>query len=149
MLNKLLNEEFIRLNIECCDWKDAIKMGAALLVDNGCIEETYENAIFDNFKEYGPYMVIAPGIVLSHARPENGVKELSLSLITLKTPVNFGNDLNDPVKLIITLAAKDNESHLKALSQLMELFMNNEDLKFIIEAKNQKQAMGIINKYSM
>lgn len=149
MLNKLLNEEVIRLNIDCSDWKDAIKVGTALLIDNEYIEKSYENAIFENFKEYGPYMVIAPGIVLSHARPENGVKELSLSLITLKNPVNFGNELNDPVKIIITLAAKNNESHLKALSQLMELFMNNEDLKSIIEAKNKKQAMEIINKYSM
>ncbi|WML34190.1 PTS sugar transporter subunit IIA [Clostridium sp. OS1-26] len=148
MLNKLLNEDVIKLNIECNDWKDAIKAGTALLIDKEYVAKSYEDAIINNFKELGPYMVIAPGIVLSHARPENGVKKLSLSLITLKDPISFGSELNDPVKLVITLAAKDNEAHLKALAQLMELFMNTEDLNSILEAENKKQVIKIINKYS-
>ncbi|WDU82798.1 PTS sugar transporter subunit IIA [Caloramator sp. Dgby_cultured_2] len=94
-------------------------------------------------------MVIAPGIVLAHARPENGVKKLSMSLITLKNPINFGSELNDPVKLIITLAAIDSKTHLKALSQLMNLLMNTDDLNIIINAKSKEEVLNIINKYSI
>ena len=148
MLNKLLNEDVIKLNIECNDWKDAVKAGTALLIDKEYVAKSYEDAIINSFKELGPYMVIAPGIVLSHARPENGVKKLSLSLITLKNPVNFGSDLNDPVKLIITLAAMDNKTHLKALAQLMELLMNSEDLKNVMKAEKAEEIIKIINKYS-
>lgn len=148
MLNDLLNKNVIKLNIQCNDWKEAIKAGTAILIDKDYVERRYEDAIINNFKELGPYMVIAPGIVLSHARHENGVKKLSLSLITLKNPVNFGSELNDPVKLVITLAAIDNETHLKTLAQLMELFMNSEDLNNVMQAEKSEDVLEIINKYS-
>lgn len=148
MLNDLLTWNTIKVNADCSDWMQAIRLGTSLLIDNGYVEERYYDAIINNFKELGPYMVVAPGIVLSHARPENGVKKLSMSLVTLKNGVNFGNEANDPVKLIITLAAVDNETHLKALSQLMELFMNSEDLSSIFKASNKEDVIEIINKYS-
>ena len=134
--------------MECSDWTQAIKEGTSLLISKGCIEKSYEDSIFKSFEEIGPYMVVAPGIVLSHSRPEDGVNKVSMSLITLKDPIEFGSEMNDPVKLIITLAAIDNESHLKALSQLMELFMNSEDLNKIINATNKETILSIINKYS-
>lgn len=149
MLNDLLNKNRIMLNIVCENWEDAIKNGTKILLNDNCITKNYEEAIINNFKSLGPYMVIAPGIVLAHARPENGVKKLSMSLITLKNPINFGSELNDPVKLIITLAAIDSKTHLKALSQLMNLLMNTDDLNIIINAKSKEEVLNIINKYSI
>ncbi len=148
MLKDLLTWNNIKVNVECLDWKEAIKLGTQMLIDSGCVEERYYDAIIDNFRDFGPYMVVAPGIVLSHARPENGVKKLSMSLLTLKNPVEFGSESNDPVKLVITLAALDNENHLKALSQLMELFMNSEDMALIFKASNKEDVIEIIGKYS-
>lgn len=148
MLKDLLTFNTIKVNAECTDWKAAIKLGTQLLIDNGYVEERYYDAIINNFMEFGPYMVVAPGIVLSHARSENGVNKLSMSLITLKNPLEFGNESNDPVKLIVTLAASDNETHLKSLSQLMELFMNSEDMSLIFKATNKEDVLEIINKYS-
>lgn len=148
MLKNLLTEDVIKLNIECSNWEEGIKSGTALLIKKKCIEKSYEDAIIESFKKFGPYMVIAPGVVLSHARPENGVNKISLSLITLKNPVNFGNELNDPVKLIITLAAVDNEKHLNVLKELMELFMDNNDLDLILNTDSSEQVIRIINKHS-
>lgn len=148
MLNELLTTDTIKLNVECSDWINAIKVGTGLLLDKNYIEQEYGNAILDNFRRFGPYMVVAPGIVLSHARPEDGVKKLSMSLVTLNPPVRFGNDMNDPVRLIITLAASDNNSHLKALAQLVELLMNTEDLECIFNADDKEEVVQIINKYS-
>jgi transcriptional antiterminator/mannitol/fructose-specific phosphotransferase system IIA component (Ntr-type) len=148
MLNDLLTREVIDLNVEAKKWEEAIKKGADLLTKKGYITDEYVNAIYNNFNEVGPYMVVAPGIVLAHARPENGVNKLCMSLITLNNPVNFGHETNDPVKLIITFAAVDNKSHLKALSQLMELFMNTNDLNQVMNATNKEDVLSVINKYS-
>lgn len=148
MLKDLITWKTILLNAECSTWQDAIKLGTDILSENNYIDDRYYDAIMENFKNIGPYMVVAPGIVLSHARPEDGVKKLSMSLVTLKNPVNFGSELNDPVKLIITLAAIDNESHLKALSQLMELFMNSSDMNEIYRAKTKEEIINIVTKYS-
>lgn len=148
MLGDLLTLSTIKVNMECSDWKEAIGVGTGMLVEGGAIEEEYYDVIMDNFKKFGPYMVVAPGIVLSHARPENGVSRLAMSLVILKNPIEFGSKLNDPVKLIITLAAPDNLSHLKALSQLMELFMNSEDMSLMFKASSIEDVIKIINKYS-
>jgi mannitol operon transcriptional antiterminator len=148
MLNDLLVKERIKLNAVCNDWVEAVKCGTNLLKQAGCIDDRYEANILKNFSELGPYMVVSPGVVISHARPEDGVKQLSMSLVTLKNPIKFGHDLNDPVKLVITLATTDNESHLKALSQLMELLMRQEDMERILKAVSKEEIIEIINRYS-
>jgi len=147
-LNNLITADVISLNVECRYWEEAIRKGMKVLREKNYVESSYEEAIINNIKEIGPYMVVAPGIVLSHAKTEDGVNKLSMSLMTIKNPVKFGSELNDPIKLVITLAAKDRESHLKALSQLMALFQNSEDLKGIFKAKTTEEIINIINKYS-
>ena len=148
MLGELVTKDVIKVNEICDNWKDAIGVGVELLESKGIVEDRYKDAIINNFKELGPYMVIAPGIVLSHARPEGGVNETGISILTLEEPLNFGNEQNDPVKLVVTLAAKDNENHLELLSSLMEMFMNTEDLNGILEANNQNEVYKIIQKYN-
>lgn len=147
LLSNLLSKEVIKLNIKCMDWKDAIRKGSEILINNGFVEERYTEAILNNFEKFGPYMVIAPGMVLSHARPEEGVKKLSMSLMTLKDPIEFGSEMNDPVKLIITLAAIDSEAHMKVIKKLMELLMNPEDLNKLINSEEVEEVIQMINKY--
>lgn len=149
MDKQLITEEVVRVNVKCDTWRQAIHEGADLLVKSGAITNEYENAILDNFKELGPYMVIAPRIVLSHARPENGVNNTAMSMITLETPIEFGSDLNDPVTLVVTLAASDNSSHMETLAKLMELFMNAEDMDKVFEAASEEELLQIINKYEI
>lgn len=148
MLSRLVTKEFIKLNAVCSDWRDAINKGAEILLKKDVIEERYIEKILENFETMGSYMVIAPGIVLSHARPEDGVKKVCMSIMTLKDSVEFGSELNDPVKLVITFGAENSESHLSALAQLMELFLNSEDLVKIVQAVSVEEVLQIINKYS-
>lgn len=148
MLSNFFTPDVIHLNVECSDWYEAIKAGTDLLLHKDCVEERYLEAIVDNHKRLGPYMVIAPGIMLAHARPEDGVRELSLSLITLKRPIVFGNETNDPVKLVITLAATNQNSHLSTLAELMELLMSEEDIATIMNADRTEEIIKIVSRYS-
>lgn len=147
MVGELITKELIKVNEVCGDWKEAIKIGAKLLEDKGIVNESYKEAIINNFFELGPYMVIAPGIVLSHARPECGVNKTGVSIVTLKNPIDFGSEQNDPVKLVVTLAAKDNNNHIDLIAGLMQLFMNEEDLKVILEASDNEEVFNITKKY--
>lgn len=147
MLSKLLNHDTIRTCVECRDWQEAVRIGAHLLVAKNSLEERYVETIIDNHQKFGPYMVIAPGIVLAHARPEDGVLQLSMSLITLQHPLMFGNFTNDPVKIVITLGAKDADSHLEALTQLMELLSNEKDMDKIMRSTRQREVIEIIRQY--
>jgi PTS system ascorbate-specific IIA component len=91
------------------------------------------------FEELGPYMVVAPGIALAHGRPSESVLATGLSLVTLSTPVVFGSPSNDPVSLVIGLAAVDHDSHIDLMAGLSELLMSNESVNFLLNARNESE----------
>lgn len=147
MLAEYLKEGGVRLNVSCGDWKEAVKAGTDLLLRQGAVENAYLDAIIRHHEEMGPYMVVAPGLMLAHARPEEGVKKMGLSLVTLKEPVVFGSETNDPVKLVITLATTDNQAHLALLEELMELLSNERDMQRIHAASDLQEIAAVLDSY--
>lgn len=113
------------------------------------MNEIYKKKIIENFYEFGPYMVIAPQIVLLHARPEDGVIKTGLSILTLKNPINFGSELNDPVKLVFSFCSIDNKDHMVLLSNLMKLLMSKEDLENLMNEDNIENVKKIIEKFDL
>lgn len=148
VLKDLLTEKTIKLNVEAKNWEEAVRIGGEILVENGFVEPRYVDAMIRTVREMGPYIVIAPGIAMPHARPEDGVKQVCMSLITLKEPVKFGNEANDPVKLVIEFGAIDNHTHLQALSQLMNLFTSKAYTESVINTLEINEVLKIINNCS-
>ncbi|HET7626927.1 MAG TPA: BglG family transcription antiterminator [Bacillales bacterium] len=147
MLNELLTEETIRVQAEAGDWQEAIKIAAEPLLQSGSIEENYVEAMINNVKELGPYIVIVPQIAIPHARPEQGVNRLGMSLLTLKEPVPFSAEAKHAVRLMIVLAAIDSETHLKALSQLTGLLADEEIVTNILESDSAQAVSRLISGY--
>lgn len=83
---------------------------------------------------------------MPHSRPEDGVNEQALSLVVLKQGINFGSD-NDPVHIILMLAAKDNTSHLEMLSTVAELFSDENTIQQIIQSTNKAEIANIVYRY--
>ncbi|GIM27720.1 sugar transporter [Clostridium polyendosporum] len=148
VLSDLIKWSTIKLKENCNNWEEAIRIGCSMLIEHGYVTAEYTEAIIDNLKTIGPYMVVAPGIVLAHAKPENGVRQVCMSLLTLKYPVKFGSSINDPVRLIITFGTTDGEKHLKVLSQLMDLLNDKDSLSKIMNSISKNEVMDIITKYS-
>jgi PTS system ascorbate-specific IIA component len=101
MLKHLTDESLIRLGIEATDWEDAIRQAAEPLKEQGKITQGYIDGIIRNMEEAGPYFVLAPHIALPHTRPEEGALQSAIGIATLKTPVAFGSESNDPVKFVL------------------------------------------------
>lgn len=119
-LRELLTPRRIALNQPAADWRAAVRAAGELLAQTGGVEPRYVEAMLRTAEELGPYIVIAPGLALPHARPGDGALQACLALITLRPPVAFGAPENDPVWLVIALAAPDAEEHVGALAQLAE-----------------------------
>lgn len=136
MLQDILRDSNILLKQECKDWKEAITKSAQVLVTKEVIEERYINAMIKSVEEFGPYIVVGKHLALAHARPEDGVNKLGISVMTLKEPVNFGNPDNDPVKIVFCLAAVDSYSHLNVMKNLIELINDEEKLDKLITAQD-------------
>jgi len=147
MLADYINAKMIKLQVQAKDWQDAVRQGGELLLAGGKCEERYVDAMVDAVKTMGPYMVLAPGLALAHARPEDGVLELGMSVITLETPVEFGSEANDPVSLIISFGGVDKESHIGMLQALARFLMEEENQEFLRKATSVTEVMDSFNNY--
>ena len=87
MLGDYLRADVIRLGVHAANWEEAVRAAGQLLVGADVCEPRYIQAMIDAVHELGAYMVLAPGLALAHARPEDGVKSIGLSLVTLNPPV--------------------------------------------------------------
>jgi mannitol operon transcriptional antiterminator len=128
-LKEMLRPSLAEVDVEVKDWQEAIKACGALLFANGAIEERFTDAMIRVAKEFGPYIVVAPGIALPHARPEDGVIKASMAVVKLKTPVDFGNKDNDPVWLLVALAAENHHSHIEGLKGLAGVLGESENVE--------------------
>jgi len=136
MLEKYLTKDHIQLKLKATDWKEAIQLAAAPLVTSREIEVGYVSAMQDAVLDFGPYMVLAKGFALSHAKPSDQVHTVCISLITLDPPVCFGNKDFDPVDILITFGTPDAESHIDMLRELAGLLNKPESFTLIRNAKN-------------
>jgi len=126
MLEDVLKDSNILLNEKVATWEESIRRVSEPLVAEEVIEPSYVTAMIDSVKEYGPYIVIGKHIALAHARPEDGVNQLGISVATINSPIEFGNEENDPVKIIFCLAAIDSYSHLNIMKSLIALINDEE-----------------------
>lgn len=148
VLSDVLVAETVALDAEAKDWEEGVRLAGRLLVRTGSIEERYVESMIRAVRELGPYIVIAPGIAMPHARPEDGARKIGLSLVRLKSPVPFGNPTNDPVDLIIGLSAVDSDSHLKLLAQLSRLINDRDRLQAIREARSKEGILALVSQVS-
>ena len=146
-LGHFIKKENIELKLNCSNWKDAISKGTDILIKKNNITEAYKNKIIEKLEEIGPYMVIAPGICLAHVDMPDEINKSSMSLINLKYPIKFNSEFNDPVRLILTFASKDKESHLNALLGFMNLINNPNDRNTLFSTSLKDEVIDIIKKY--
>lgn len=104
------------------DWQGAVRAAGAALVASGAARPGYSDAMVRMIDEHGPYVVIAPGLALAHARPDDQVVADGLAVITLATPVEFGHPHNDPVSVVLGLAVESVGGHLESIADLANVF---------------------------
>ncbi len=141
MLKDYLTPDMIALQVRVADWRQAVRAGGELLVKADKCEVRYVDAMVKAVEEMGPYMVLAPGLALAHARPEDGVKQVGMSIITLASPVEFGSESNDPVKLVISFGGVDNKSHIGMLQELAEFLMDPANQLFLENATSIEEVL--------
>ncbi|MFI5664407.1 PTS sugar transporter subunit IIA [Streptomyces sp. NPDC051684] len=120
-LSDLIPVEAIRLDVAAPDWQAAVRAAGDLLVSTDVSTDTYTEEMLRNVEENGPYIVIAPGFAFAHARPSPAVLRTGMSWVRLSTPVSFGHETNDPVHLVVALAAEDAGAHTQAMGALARL----------------------------
>lgn len=145
MLDVLLTEKTVQVRSRVGDWEEAIRAASNPLVADGSVTGGYVQSMIDNVKTLGPYIVIVPQIAIPHARPEQGVKRLAMSMLCLENPVSFSDKEEHQVRLVIVLAAIDHEQHLQALSQLITLLADEDKVVQIMSASTSEEVLSVVH----
>jgi len=146
-LGQLLPNRAVRLGVYAADWRAAVRAAGSALVHVGATTERYAEEMVAVVEQLGPYIVIAPGIALAHARPSPEVFRPALSWVGLRTPVSFGHDTNDPVRVVIALAATDVTSHVTALRTLAGLLEDSARRQALLSAPHATAVRSIIARF--
>ncbi len=147
MLTQYLTPAVIELQVEADSWETAVTAAGSLLVKVKKCTPGYVQAMIAAVREMGPYIVLAPGLALAHARPEDGVLAMGISLVTLKNPVEFGSEANDPVSLILAFGGTDSKSHVGLLSTLAQFLEDDDRRNHLAKAQRVADVLQIIDEF--
>ncbi|MBW9400113.1 PTS transporter subunit EIIA [Leclercia sp. EC_58] len=145
MIKTWLPAENIQIVDSVSDWKQAIRLSAQPLLAKETITEEYIEAIFNSHQELGPYYVLAPGLAMPHARPEQGAIKNGLSLLHIKQGVSFNAEENDPIYVVIMLCALSGDEHINMITALAEIFSDDERLSALLKASTMETIQTVIN----
>jgi len=146
LLREALNERSVAVGAEPDGWQEAVETSGNLLVASGTVEERYVAAMVRTVEELGPYAVIAPGVAIPHARPEDGAKSVGLSLAVLSEPVEFGSKENDPVDLVFGFSTTDSDAHIELIQALADFIEKPENTDALREAKTAEEILRIVER---
>jgi PTS system ascorbate-specific IIA component len=145
LINRALAPGSIRLGASVGSWQEAVEACGELLVSSGRTTNAYTDAMVATIKELGPYVVIAPGLAMPHARPSEAVLDTGMSLVTLSEPVVFGHKKNDPVTVVFGLAALDHDRHLELLSEFAGKFSQPGFVNSLLSCQAESEIRSLFN----
>ena len=143
-----LSESAIIIGAEADDWRAAVRVAGRALCESGATLAGYSDEMIRMIEEHGPYVVIAPGLALAHARPGPDVLADGLAVVTLATPVLFGHPHNDPVSVVLGLAIKSAKTHLETVAELANVFNDSNAISRLMTASSVAEIQEIMGNAS-
>lgn len=131
------------------NWQEAIRVSGEVMKANNLVTDKYIDQVIEDVKQYGPYIVIVPGVAMPHSQADSsGVLGTGIGLTIFEQPVSF--DQNDPEKdaqLFFMLAAKDNATHMKNIANLSNLLMEDGMIEDLCHVKNLNDYQQVMAKH--
>jgi PTS system ascorbate-specific IIA component len=131
-----LPDDAIVLGADAVDWRAAVRLAGDALARSGATTAGYADEMIRMIQQRGPYVVIAPGLALAHARPGPEVLGDGLAVVTLSRGVAFGHPHNDPVTVVIALASASASQHLAAVAAVANVFNDETSVARLEAAKD-------------
>ncbi|RKR73203.1 PTS sugar transporter subunit IIA [Frondihabitans australicus] len=142
-------DDAIVLGATASTWQEAVRTAGSALVRSGAARPGYSDAMVRMIDEHGPYVVIAPGLALAHARPDDQVLATGLAVVTLATPVEFGHPHNDPVRVVLGLAVDSVGGHLESIADLANVFNDTSVIVVLADAASPDEVRSLMGVSSL
>ncbi len=133
------------------DWRTAITMACRPLVAGGFITDEYAGSIIRCVEELGPYIVIVPNVAIPHSvKGAQGVLKTTVGFAKFAEPVVFhdsDSDEDKPASVFFTLAALNEDEHLKNMRQLFRALSDEQLLEEIQRVSEPEQLIELEQRY--
>lgn len=139
------------INGEGVTWQEAVRLSTLPLVADGSVSDDYYKQIVACIEKFGPYVVFEHNIAMPHTseNPEGAFKT-GIGFMVSENMIDFGEDEAGDKKeanLFFTLSAVNSEEHMKNISQLMDIFMNNDLIDALGKCRNADDILNAAQKY--
>ncbi|UJL47395.1 PTS sugar transporter subunit IIA [Virgibacillus sp. NKC19-16] len=136
MSELVFDESVILLDIEGSTKEEILSAMGNNLVDKGLVKESFINAIIAREGEFATGLPTAGfSVAIPHTDVEH-VNRKTISVGVLRNAVDFGvmgdESETTSVKLVFMLAMNEAHSQLALLQKLMQVFQNEETLKYLV-----------------
>jgi mannitol operon transcriptional antiterminator len=146
-LKDVLSEDMISLNQKAVDWQSSVRLAGHILEAAGAATEGYTEQMVACIDKLGPYTIVCPGVAMPHARVDDGARKVAVSFLRLKKGVTFSAE-HKAVDMIFAFSTVDEKSHLQIMSDLWELFTNEQIMKCLRQAETKQEILQIIQQVS-
>lgn len=135
---KVMDENGIKLNQPPVSKEEAIRAAGELLVKQGCVDESYVDAMLEREKLVSTYMGMGLAIPHGTSEAKDSVKKTGIVLVQYPEGVDFGDE---KAQLVFGIAGIG-EEHLDLLSKIcealedeevMEKMKTTDDIAWILE----------------
>lgn len=142
-----LQKNMILLNQDVPTKEQAIRMAGQLLVDGGCVEPQYIDAMIDRNNDISTYM--GNFIAIPHGTDEGKkyIKKTGISVVQIPMGVDFSNDDNQEqlVTVVFGIAGIGNE-HLQLLSQIALFCSDVSNVAKLADAQTPEEVINLLEK---
>jgi PTS system ascorbate-specific IIA component len=150
LLREIVEKGRVQFAEKALNWEEAVRMSCRPLVSDGTIEGAYADEIIAAIREHGPYIILLPGFALPHAMKNSAhAHGTAIAFMKLAEPVSFAAD--DPEKdaaVFFTLAAVDEEEHLKNMRKLWKMLTDESLCEDLRNVRSVEELLALDAKYA-
>lgn len=128
LLSILSSDKLIFIN-QLRDYKEAIEKVGDILLNNGSIKQEYVEAMIDNVKRLGAYIVVEDVVAMPHANNIEYVNKTDIAILILKEYIYFNDKKR--AKVFFAFSSKDNKSHIDILNDFYNLIIEDDFIEQI------------------
>lgn len=141
-----VNAELILVNQQYATKEEAIRACGELLVEGGCVDENYIEAMIERDKLVSVYM--GNFIAIPHGTDEakKYVKKSGISIIQVPAGVNFGTEEDEQLAMILFgIAGKDGE-HLDLLQKIAIFCSDVDNVVKLADAQSAEEIVRYLEE---
>ena len=139
-----LTEKNIFLGLSAQNKEEAIRFAGQKLVDNGYVKPTYIESMLEREALTSTYL--GESIAVPHGTIEAKDSVINTGIVFCQYPsgVQFGEDADDKAKIVIGIAARNNE-HLDVIAKLTNALDDQDIITKLINTKNIEEVLAILS----